>query len=106
MTKIELQDGAVLKNGREIARLEAGRRVVLAPKALGPRVYKAVEAAIEQTLGWKPAFDIGEPNNIPPAPEMTAAAGDKTPSFVEWMKKYHPREAARRYAGRGVEGIV
>jgi hypothetical protein len=106
MTNIELQDGAVLKNGREIARLDATRHVVLSPKALGPRVYKAVEAAIQHTLGWKPVFDIGEPNEVPPAPEMTAAAGDKTPSFVEWMKKYHPREAAQRYAGRGVEGIV
>ena len=106
MTKIELQDGAVLKNGREIARLDAKRRVVLSPKALGPRVYKAVGTAVAEALGWKPTFDIGEPNEIPPAPEMTAAAGDKTPSFVEWMKTYHPQEAAQRYAGRKVEGGV
>jgi len=106
MMKIELQNEAVLKNGREIARLDVGRRVVLSSKSLGPRVYKAVEATVEQELGWKPAFDIGEPNAIPPAPEMTAAAGDKTPSFVEWMKKYHPGEAVRRYAGRKVEGNV
>ena len=42
---------------------------------------------------------------IPPAPKQTIEAGDKTPAYVEWLKRYKPEEYAVRYGIRG-EGTI
>lgn len=36
------------------------------------------------------------------APPMDAAAGDKTPAFVNWLFDNHPEDASIRYAGRKI----
>jgi hypothetical protein len=37
---------------------------------------------------------------IPPEPVRNWDAGDKTPAYLLWLCRYHPAEAAARYAGR------
>jgi hypothetical protein len=49
--------------------------------------------------------DVVDDSTIPPAPKQTIEAGDKTPAFVEWMKRYKPEEYAIRYGIRG-EGEI
>jgi len=44
-------------------------------------------------------------DTIPPAPKQTIEAGDKTPAYVEWLRKYKPEEYAVRYGIRG-EGMI
>lgn len=36
------------------------------------------------------------------APEMDPSLGDLTPEFMKWLRKTHPKDAAIRYAYRGV----
>lgn len=111
---IEIKDGAVLKDGAQVATYSAETKVVYSRKRLGPSVNKA----IRECLGFKPVFDVGAPNapaqvnkertegvstdDIPPAPEKTARDGDKTPAYVDWLRRHHPEEAAERYANRAV----
>jgi len=37
---------------------------------------------------------------IPPAPPMSAEAGDKTPEYVAWFKEHHASEFEARYGKR------
>lgn len=43
--------------------------------------------------------------NIPKAPRKDPQFGDKTPAFVEWLRKYKPNEYKARYGIKG-EGTV
>src|SRR5512136_2701332 len=43
--------------------------------------------------------------DIPPPPKKTMRDGDKTPAYVEWLKKYKPNEYKARYGIIG-EGKV
>jgi hypothetical protein len=36
------------------------------------------------------------------APEMDGNLGDRTPAFVNWLFKHHPKDAAIRYAYRSI----
>jgi len=38
-----------------------------------------------------------DPASIPPAPKKDPRFGDKTPEFVEWLKKYKPNDYNNRY---------
>lgn len=35
---------------------------------------------------------------IPPAPPLDPYQGPKTPAYMDWMKKYHPKDYAKKYA--------
>jgi len=39
-------------------------------------------------------------SSIPPCPPQSIEAGDKTPEVIDWYFKYHPEQAAIRYANR------
>lgn len=41
--------------------------------------------------------DVDDVSNIPPAPKKNPRLGDKTPAYVEWVKKYKPSEFKARY---------
>lgn len=43
---------------------------------------------------------------IPKAPKQTIEQGDKTPAYVEWLKKYKPKEFEARYGIRGEGKVV
>ncbi len=34
---------------------------------------------------------------IPEAPAKDPAMGEKTPKYVEWLKKYHPKDFAKKF---------
>lgn len=38
-----------------------------------------------------------DPASIPPAPKKNPRFGDKTPEFVDWLRKYKPEEYKNRY---------
>lgn len=46
-----------------------------------------------------------KPDQIPPAPKKSPKYGDKTPEYVEWLKKYYPERYNERYGIRG-PGVV
>lgn len=43
------------------------------------------------------AVDKVDAASIPPPPKKSSRFGDKTPEFVEWLKKYKPEEYKNRY---------
>jgi hypothetical protein len=47
-------------------------------------------------------LEVVPEGSIPPCP-AEGFAGDKTPEVVAWWFKYHPEEAALKYAGRKYE---
>jgi hypothetical protein len=49
--------------------------------------------------------DDTEGKSIPKAPKQTIEQGDKTPAYVEWVKKHKPKEFEARYGVRG-EGKI
>lgn len=73
-----------------------------------------------ETVTTKPSSDRTKPQNdadiakentkeynakIPKSPKKTPHQGDKTPAYVEWLKKYKPKTYAQRYGIIG-EGEV
>lgn len=44
--------------------------------------------------------------DIPPPPKKSLRFGDKTPEYVEWMKKYKPNEYAAHYGIRGIGTVT
>lgn len=44
-------------------------------------------------------------SEIPPPPKKSVKFGDKTPEYVEWLKKYHPARYNERYGIKG-PGVV
>lgn len=118
--QIDIKEGAVLKDGDQIATYNEETRTVLSPKNLGPKVTAAVAEFIG---GERPTFDIepandggssqdapkpkapkkGESDAVPPAPPRDPQLGDRTPAYVEWFYQYHPKEAAEHYKNRNVE---
>jgi len=50
-----------------------------------------------------PAAPVEAPSTkhqVPPCPAEDPTAGDKTPAVIAWWHRYHPGEAATRYANR------
>ena len=41
-----------------------------------------------------------ESKTIPPQPELDLMLGDKTHTYVEWMRDYHPEQFKTQYANR------
>lgn len=54
-------------------------------------------------LRSKEGFELGAVERpAPPEPRKTSGAGDKTPSYVRWLLRYHPKQFCQRY---GVQGM-
>lgn len=45
--------------------------------------------------------DTVDESKIPPAPKKSRRFGDKTPEYVEWLKRYKPVEYNNRYGIKG-----
>lgn len=72
-----------------------------------PKENKAAAPEAPEVENTTVADEKGAPEaviteSIPPAPVMDPMQGDKTPAYVEWMFKYNPAEAAKKYNGRVV----
>jgi hypothetical protein len=69
-----------------------------------PRIVRYLDDVGEEVLdmvfahGAAPVIaGVTEGESIPPAPAQTIRDGDKTPAFVEWLKKYHPDKYATKF---------
>lgn len=116
-----LENSLLLKDGAPIARYDEETNTVRSPKYLPVRDSGPIRKLIAQLGKDKPRFALGAlenktprsesgqsgaaGKNVPQAPEKDPAAGDKTPAYVAWMKKYHPAEYETRYAGRIIPDI-
>ncbi len=50
---------------------------------------------------YKDDVDFATRTNCPQPPKKNPQYGDKTPSFVDWLKRYRPEEFATRYGVKG-----
>lgn len=62
---------------------------------------EAVEAAEKARAIYKDDVDFATRNGCPPPPAKNPQFGDKTPAFVDWLKKYRPDEFTARYGVKG-----
>lgn len=76
------------------------------PKFRGPvvRYLNDEGKEVKHVLMEGDKLDVPKENE-PPAPKKTIEAGDKTPAYVEWLKKYRPNEYKAQYGIIG-EGTV
>ncbi len=117
-----LENSVFAKDGEPIARYDDETNTVRSPKYLPVRDSGPIRKLIAQLGKDKPKFALGAlekttapakngqsgeaGNKVPEAPpERDPAAGDKTPAYIVWMKKYHPAEYDTRYAGRIIPDI-
>lgn len=57
-------------------------------------------------LRSKEGFELGTLERpVPPEPRKTSGAGDKTPAFVTWLLRYHPKRFAELYGVIGMGSI-
>ena len=54
---------------------------------------EAPKEKVEKAPKAKPAV-------IPPAPKTNPLMGEYTPEYLGWVKKYHPKEYAVKYADK------
>lgn len=72
---------------------------------------KVLEYLADEKIPFKPdtiaikGKDRDEPKNLPKAPRQTIEQGDKTPAYVEWLKKNKPKEYEAKYGIRG-PGVI
>jgi hypothetical protein len=50
--------------------------------------------------------DTVDESKIPPAPKKSKRFGDKTPEYVEWLKRYKPIEYNNRYGIKGAGQVT
>src|SRR5690606_37833331 len=57
-------------------------------------------------LRAREGFPLGELERpAPPQPRQNSGAGDKSPEFVKWLLRYHPRQFVERYGVQRVGPI-
>ena len=103
----------------EITRTDKDSTIVVATYKDGVvHIVKEWEKFRSSTIRWLNAEELevktilmegdtpDEPKaNIPKAPKMDPRFGDKTPAYVEWLRKYKPKEFRARYGIKG-DGTV
>ncbi len=62
---------------------------------------EAVEEAKKARAIYKDDVAFAEKTGCPPPPMKNPQYGDKTPAFVDWLKKYRPDQFAIRFGVRG-----
>jgi hypothetical protein len=72
--KIELVNGAVLKDGEQIGTYNAETNTVHCPQRISPALY----GPIKEAIGKKPNYDFGAPND-PPARMVSGEKTNPTP---------------------------
>lgn len=114
-----IEDGKIYRNGELVGTYDSMAELQFCAQ-LSPPQQMQIRLLVREKLGMvsrkrgrrprtasSPVLDLTIPpvGESPPAPAQDPRYGDKTPDFVEWMFRYHPAEARKKYALRRIQGI-
>jgi hypothetical protein len=113
-TTYQFKEGIIFRRGEEVGHYDEETNAITSlredlPKQirgiLGNKLagLKARGKPLIEVLAPRPAVTAESEYSSyqpPPAPEMDPKLGDKTPAYIEWMRKYKPQEAEQRYHNR------
>jgi hypothetical protein len=110
------EDGQITRTDKDstiqVATLKDGNVLVLVPEwqKFRPAVVRWLNAQDKTPSAIYLDGDEPDPKakkkDIPPAPKKDPRFGDKTPAFVEWMKRYKPEEYRALYGIKGTGTVT
>jgi hypothetical protein len=124
MSKYILENGAILCEGKEIAKFDASLNAVITAAPLHHKIKSAISRIIEPNPQYivqageatQPAPIVAGPvaldakptaSDLDPAPAQDPALGDKTPDYIEWYRLNHsPEEFAEKYGKRRIPNNI
>jgi hypothetical protein len=103
-------EGQVTEEGNGIGWVEAGTEICLkegveiSPQAMAYLKKLLADETVRDSVRLEEPALQPHAAEIPPEPAMDPRYGDKTPAYAEWLFKFFPDQAAKRYAGRKIMG--
>jgi hypothetical protein len=91
------EGGRILRRGEDVGTYdEDTRKITSLDGKLTPNIRGIIDLMLRPT-----GKTLVEVFTEPPPPQ-DPKLGDKTPAYIAWLKRAHPKEAETRYSGRKI----